>query len=266
MNASYSRPLREQTVISTNPYADVREAWASAEVVYTDIGAHILGHPVMETWEAPYMEKLAHAACSSVGAERTPARILEVGFGLGISARCIHQQLRARLRAPAAAGEAAAEAAAEGPDVLCEHVVVEANADILISAGAFKEEIEAEHAGHRVTLAAGFWQDVCPAMAAGSFDGIVFDCYPLTWQETVWGECESFFPEAARLLRPGGVFAFYYDVVDSWIASKRAFAEETAPALLRLGFRSVEADEAEVEPTSENYFWKTRFVVPICTR
>ena len=241
---------------ATPAYAHLRDRWANAPAVYSDIGVSILEQPVMETWEAPYMEKIAAAACSAIGAGETPARILEVGFGLGISGRFIHHELD---RALQRGGDGAS-------GVLCEHVVVEANADIQLTAEAFKEEVEAAHPGHRVTLVRGFWQDVCPSMEDGSFDGICFDCYPLTWQETVDGECATFFAQAARLLREGGVFFFYFDAVESWVASKRIFAEESTPALRAAGFRAVEADEAEVVPESEHYFWKTRFVVPICKR
>ena len=80
------------------------------------------------------------------------------------------------------------------------------------------------------------------------------------------GECDSFFEHAARLLRPGGVFTFYFDVVNSWLACKQTFAEVTTPALLAHGFQTVECEETEVEPQSENYFWKTRYIVPKVTR
>merc|ERR1719350_12085 len=41
------------------------------------------GHPVMSSWEQPYMAKLAQVATQKGG------RVLEVGFGLGLSATAI---------------------------------------------------------------------------------------------------------------------------------------------------------------------------------
>ena len=60
--------------------------WQEAPAVFTEGKLTILGHPVMEDWEAPYMEELARVATMNGGV------ILEVGFGLGLSATYIQGQ------------------------------------------------------------------------------------------------------------------------------------------------------------------------------
>ena len=55
-------------------------------------------------------------------------------------------------------------------------------------------------------------QELVPSLPDASFDGILFDAYPLSASEAAGdGEVKDFFQEASRLLRPGGRFTFYYD-------------------------------------------------------
>ena len=76
----------------------------------------------------------------------------------------------------------------------------------------------------------GFWQDLVGSMADGSFGGILFDAYPLSPGEAAGdGEVGAFFVEAARLLRPGGIFTFYFDAGRNWIECVRSFRLETIP-------------------------------------
>lgn len=70
------------------------ERWNDEKANYTqnegDARGEMLiidGHPVMEQWEKPYMFKLGEVATRNGG------RVLEVGFGLGLSATSIQVQI-----------------------------------------------------------------------------------------------------------------------------------------------------------------------------
>lgn len=214
-------------------YADLKTEWASAlpERFVRDgfECLRILGAPVMESWEEPYMITLSQVACQNGG------RILEVGFGLGISAKYIDENA-----------------------AVSEHVIIEANQEVAQRARAF-----AASARVKTVILEGFWQDVVPSLVDASFNGIIFDVFPLTKDEVVVGEVESFFPPASRLLRPGGAFTFYYDVAAGWLATMRAFRGDTSTKLRAAGFTCVDDDEVLcTAPPNCEYFWKDRFLVP----
>ncbi len=220
------------------PGAD-KEAWKAAAAEISSESLAIEGHPVMEAWERPYMAALAAVATKNGG------RVLEVGFGLGIASAAIQ------------------EAAIE------EHVIIEANGDVFRRLSRF-----AATAGRPVRPIDGLWEEVLPRLEAGSFDGILYDTYPLN-RESQHRHQFDFLGRARRLLRPAGV-ATYCNLTSlgvlrgrypSW---ERLFEETQRPRLLAAGYRPQEIAPFEVvpvrPPASCRYYQHDTAMVPILVR
>merc|ERR1712224_133444 len=69
-----------------------KATWKESQIDLTDESLKIQGHPVMEAWEHPYMKSLAKIATSKGGC------VLELGFGMSISANYIHNYVCRRRR------------------------------------------------------------------------------------------------------------------------------------------------------------------------
>lgn len=132
------------------------------------------GHPVMEAWEKPYMEMLAQTACQKGG------RVLEVGFGLGLSATMIQQQK------------------------IDEHVIIEANAGV-IERG--KKWAETQPQGNKVKFLHGLWQDMVATLEDCSLDGVMYDPYPLNSEEQHIHQF-SFIKMIKPKLKPTGILTY----------------------------------------------------------
>lgn len=164
---------------------EIVEELAKAQAKYGDSQLEISGQQVMQDWERPYMEAMARVVTETHG------DVLEVGFGMGISATYI-QTMGVR-----------------------SHTIIECNQDVRKSF----EDWKSPYPGREIRLVFGRWQDTIDDL--GVFDGIFFDTYPLSEQEfnkyviedVTFGQ--HFFEPAAKHLRDGGIFTYYSNEIDS---------------------------------------------------
>lgn len=200
------------------------DCWRDAPAYYDGHTLTIEGHPVMEDWEAEYMRELADIATQAGGT------VLEIGFGMGIAAGYI-----------------------QAHDIR-EHIIIEANRQVHDHAAAF-----ARSARVRTRALLGMWESITPLLPDASITGILFDTYPLT-EADIHRNHFAFFPEAYRLLVPGGVFTYYSDESED-------FSKTHREALTDTGFRHIDKRVCAVAPPASCLYWnKPTIVAPIITR
>jgi guanidinoacetate N-methyltransferase len=196
------------------------EEWKSAKPEFTPHTLQILGEPVMEDWEEPYMKVLAEIATRQGGT------VLEVGFGMGISARFIQQHRITR------------------------HIIIEANHDVAEQARAWAKTCPAD-----ILILEGLWQDEIAKIPDSTLDGILFDTYPITDVEFYQNNF-NFFPHAFAKLRTGGVLTYYSDEISS-------FSDAHMKSLLAAGFRRdrIQGTPVPVNPPADCAYWKAKTIL-----
>lgn len=155
-------------------YPTDNAGWTALAVELTETELLIGGWQVMQRWEEPLMAALAAEATRNGG------DVLEVGFGMGISATAIVE-----------AGCAS-------------YTVIEAHPVVAQAARDW-----AEQQPMATTVIEGFWQDVVPEIGQ-QFDGILFDTYPLSESERSRNHY-PFIKAARDLLRVDGLLTVYSD-------------------------------------------------------
>lgn len=165
----------------------ITDAWGKSEASYDADELIIQGQQVMQAWERPLMKRLAEGAAASHG------DVLEVGFGMGISATLL-QEVGVR-----------------------SYTIVECNDEVIARFEAWKRN----YPGRDIRLLRGMWQEVVDDL--DTYDGILFDTYPLSQEEylrnevagTSYTHAGEFFPVASARLREGGVFTYFTCEIDT---------------------------------------------------
>jgi guanidinoacetate N-methyltransferase len=199
-----------------------QEEWCEQPAQYDEHTLRIAGHPVMEDWEQNYMDMLGAIAASQGG------QVLELGYGMGLSSGAIQSH------------------------DIDSHIVIECHPDVIQKCVS---DFRAAFDNRRMHLYSGFWQDVTPNLADETFDGILFDTYPLR-EEEIHGNHFWFFKEAFRLLKPGGVLTYYSDEVDH-------LPKPHVDKLVEAGFRErdIAFDVCGVVPPADCEYWQASTIV-----
>ena len=161
-------------------------SWDDDKVRYDGTQLVIEGQQVMQDWERPLMKAMSDIAGESHG------DVLEVGFGMGISAEYIQER------------------------GVRSHTIVECNREVARECQHWRSR----YPDRDIRLIEGRWQDVVEQL--DQYDSVFFDAYPVDeeeFRETVVNSitfAESFIPTASTLLRQGGVFTYYTNEIDSF--------------------------------------------------
>jgi guanidinoacetate N-methyltransferase len=164
---------RDDFDVTTTPI----QGWTGMPAMYSEDRLLVGEHRVMMAWEQPYMHRMVRMLH-----EHGARNILEVGFGMGISATEI--QRCGALR----------------------HTIIEAHPAVLERA----REWRARRPGAAINLVEGFWEDAVLTPGLGLFDGIFFDTFSLTQDEADQRKFHFFRVASERLLEPGGALTFCY--------------------------------------------------------
>ena len=211
----YSNKIK-QDFIHTTPSLDEKEL----VMVLEKKGKKIVNQ-IMQAWETSYMKELAKIATSKGG------NVLEVGFGMGISAGFIEKSKKIKT-----------------------HTVVECHPLMIQSA---KKKFAKQIQSKKFILKEGFWEDVTKKVPNESFDGILFDSCPLD-QEVEFFQFFPFFKEAFRLLKKDGIFTYFSD--EPLKLSKRHVVE-----LTKAGFKNIDFKVCKVHPPKDCLYWKHNTIV-----
>ncbi|MBP0021781.1 MAG: class I SAM-dependent methyltransferase [Cyanobacteria bacterium SBLK] len=149
--------------------------WSNEEAIYTEDRLLIGGHQVMMAWELPMMYKMVEMLRA-----HTSGDVLEIGFGMGISANKIQEM------------------------GFKSHTILEPHPQVYEKALAWK----AERPDSDITIIQDYWQNLEDSLKQ-QYDGIFFDPYAPT-REIAEREKFHFFRVAfEKWLKPNGATTLY---------------------------------------------------------
>lgn len=197
-----------------------KKDWLDAKANFSKHDLKIFNEPVMEDWETPYMKDLAQVVTKKGGV------ILEIGYGMGISAKFIQKHK------------------------IKKHIIIEANKQVANEAKKF-----AKKAKHQTIVITGLWEDVIDKIPDRGVDGILFDSYPLSEKE-LYQNHFFFFPSAYKKLKTGGVFTYYSDEV-------KKLGKVHLKKLIKAGFKkeNIKSTISRVQPPKNCLYWKANTIL-----
>ncbi len=196
-------------------------SWVNTKPIFTEKTLLIKSYQVMQRWEDNYMKSLAAIATSRSG------NVLEVGFGMGISALYIQKSSK-----------------------IHSHTIIECHPAIIAVA---KKRFKKELGSGRMKLLEGFWENITPKLKDKIFDGILFDSCPLV-SGVEFFQFFPFFQEAYRLLKDDGVFTYFSDEV-------KKISPEHERELKTAGFKNIQFKICKVNPPKTCEYWKHNTIV-----
>ncbi len=202
---------------------DTRKDYLELKATYNGSELLVGNIQVMQEWERPLMLALAKETTRRAG------HVLEVGFGMGISADYLVET------------------------GCSEYTAIEPHKAVLEQFGVWAKKQRIP-----VHVVEGFWEDVIDGLPR--YDGILFDTYPVSKSEVHDKVYLPFIPKASEHLKPGGIFTFYSGYSD-------ALPPEHTE-LLRKHFSRVEFRYCNnLEPPRDcQYYRDSRMVVPVCIK
>lgn len=202
----------------------LREEWIKSQINFSKLGLEIKNFQVMQYWEKNYMKELAKVVTLKGG------DILEIGFGLGISASFIQASKKTH-----------------------SHTIVEAHPDIV---SLISKKNREKIAKGKIIPICGFWETVTLKLRGEAFDGILFDTSPID-REVGFFHFFPFFKEAFRLLKKGGIFTYFSD-------ESKEFSKKHLKELKAAGFSKIDYKICKVYPPKDCRYWREKTIlVPI---
>ena len=197
-----------------------KKEWREEPAHFTKDNLFIAGHHVMDRWETDYMKRLSHIATQNGG------HVLELGFGMGISADLIQKNTDVKT-----------------------HTIIECHPEV---AQKCKNKYGKEIKDGKIILIEEFWENIVDNLEEEFYDGILFDTYPLT-EEQVHKNHFWFFKDAYRLLKKGGVLTYYSD-------EEQNYSEEHLKKLHEAGFNHIGQHICKIYPP-ENMYWNEKTMI-----
>lgn len=171
---------QSETFKSGSDRPKIKDEWNSAPAQFYDSQLIIDGQQVMGSWASPLMKAMAENVTQIHG------DVLEVGFGMGISATCIQEF------------------------GVNSHTIIECNNDVFKKS----KEWKLRYPDQNIRLIHSRWEDAADQLE--TYDGIFFDTYPVNEDEFAQHIMpEMLFSIAATCLRKGGKFTYFSNEIDS---------------------------------------------------